>query len=367
MRIFNKFKGTKGFISTWERVIRFRDMITDTALRRTRILSFWEKHGLSATEEAFGVRRRTLFEWKRRLRVGTGKLESLNPGSRAPRVRRRRLWNYRIIDELRRLRDTHPNLGKEKLHPLLDEFCATSRLACPKPRTIGRLVKDLGGLRQVPLHITGTGRVRTATRTPVVRKPHDFRAEYPGHCIGLDTIEEIIHGSRRYVITSEDLFGRFAFAWATTSHASLAATEFFHRFCALFPYPVTFVLTDNGSEFKKHFTEDLLALQITHYHTRPKTPKMNAHIERFNRTLQEEFLNYHKGLLLEPDRFNAQLMDYLVFYNTKRVHYAFGNTLTPLQFLLSWKPPEQSTLPAECRNGWPHTISCRHVTGGVHY
>ena len=33
-----------------------------------------------------------------------------------------------------------------------------------------------------------------------------FKALYPGHCIALDTIEEHIAGSRRYVITAEDLY-----------------------------------------------------------------------------------------------------------------------------------------------------------------
>ena len=133
-----------------------------------------------------------------------------------------------------------------------------------------------------PSKLSHFGKVKKVNRQKVTRKPKDFKAEYPGHCIGLDTIEEIIHGSRRYVITCEDLFGRFAFAWATKSHASKAAEEFFGMFRLLFPYPVTFVLTDNGSEFKKHFTQALLKLQITHYHTYPHTPKMNAHVERMN-------------------------------------------------------------------------------------
>ena len=84
---------------------------------------------------------------------------------------------------------------------------------------------------------------------------------------------------------------------------------------------------------------------------------MNAHVERFNHTLQEEFLNYHKGLLLDCEAFNTKLMDYLIFYNTKRVHYAFGNKMTPVQFLLSWKPSKTSILPVECKSGWPHTMS----------
>ena len=36
---------------------------------------------------------------------------------------------------------------------------------------------------------------------------------------------------------------------------------------------------------------------MTHWHTYPKTPKMNAHCERFNRTLQDEFASYHENLL----------------------------------------------------------------------
>jgi hypothetical protein len=253
MRIFNKFRGTKGFISTWKRMIRFRDMITKIAIKRTEVLAFWNKHGLYATLDAFQVKRRTLFNWKSALKKGGGKLEALNKKSTAPKTIRKRSWDYRLLDELKRLRAEHPNLGKEKTYPLLKEFAEPLKLKCPKPRTIGRLIKDFGGLHLFPAKLSHFGRVRKVNRQKTLRKPLDFKARYPGHCIGLDTVEEIIHGSRRYLITCEDLFGRFGFAWATSSHASLAATEFFKMFCLLFPYPVTFVLTDNGSEFKKHF------------------------------------------------------------------------------------------------------------------
>jgi len=145
MRIFNRFRGTKGFISTWERVIRFRDMITKTAIKRTEILAFWSKHGLPATLDAFKVKRRTLFNWKSALKKGGGKLEVLNKKSTAPKMVRKRTWDYRILDELRRLRDEYPNLGKEKAYPLLKEFSDPLNLKYPKPRTIGRLIKDLGG------------------------------------------------------------------------------------------------------------------------------------------------------------------------------------------------------------------------------
>jgi len=328
-------------------------MISETAKRRTRILSFWERYGLSATEAAYGVKRRTLYLWRQKLREGKGKLESLNAGSRVPKTKRRRLWHPLVIEEIKRLRFEHPNLGKDKLHPLLARFCAEKKLSCPSVRTVGRLIVDLGRLRIAPQRITGTGRITPLVRHPATRKPHGFVATYPGHCVALDTFEEHINGSRRYVITFEDLYTRFGFAWATTSHASKAAAEFFVYCRQVFPFAFVFVLTDNGSEFKKHFAEAVRILHLTHYKTRPKTPKQNAHAERFNRTVQEEYANYHRGeLLVDVPAFNRGLAAWCLWYNTDRVHYAFHNKLSPYQFMLSLDP---STLPAECKVGWPHT------------
>ncbi len=357
MAYFNKFRGTKGFISTWERVIRFKYMIQEKAKQKCRILAFWEKHGTLATEEAFGVKSRTLFLWQKKLKEGGGKLEALNDKSKAPKEKRKRLWDVRVIEEIKRLRLLHPNLGKDKIYPLLLLSCQNLKLRCPKPKTIGRLIKDLGGLRIFPQKVTYFGKIKKVNRQKVLRKPKDFKTKHIGHLVALDTIERFVNGLRRYIITFEDIHSRFAFAWSTTSHASKAAEEFFNLCLKVFPYSIDFVLTDNGSEFKKHFSTRLLELHLVHYHTYPKTPKMNAHCERFNRTIQEEFVDFHANLLLNPEEFNRKLMDYLVFYNTERVHGAFQNKLSPVQFMLS-SPYYSLTGGQECKSGWPYTFAC---------
>ena len=350
-----KYTGIKGFVTLYNDALRYRYMITEKALKKAGILAFWEKHSLDATMEAFNIKRRSLFGWKRKLKEAGGKLEGLNDKSRVPRRKRKRIWRLEIIAEIKRLRWDHPNLGKEKLYPELKEFCDRNNLVCPKPKTIGRLIKDLGGLRIFPQKISHFGKIKPIKRQKVLRKPKDFKAEYPGHCVALDTIEKIIDGKRRYVITFEDLFTRFGFALETTSHASLAAKEFFEICVKVFPFSFAFVfvLTDNGSEFKKHFSEELKKLHLVHYHTYPGMPKMNAHLERFNRTLQDEFIDYHMNDLLVPEEFNRKLAEYLIWYNTKRVHCAFQNKLSPIQFMLSL-PINQ--LPEKCKIGWPHTI-----------
>jgi len=75
--------------------------------------------------------------------------------------------------------EVHPNLGAEKLYPLLLDFCdAFGVEKCPKPSTIERLIVDMGGLRTFPQKVSHFGKVRRANRRKVLRKPifEDLRA-----------------------------------------------------------------------------------------------------------------------------------------------------------------------------------------------
>ena len=355
MRIRSKYKGVRGFLTVYNNAIKFRYMISEEAKRRMRIHIFWEKHGLDATLEAFDTKRRTVFEWKKTLKNNNGKIESLNPKSRAPKHTRKRLWEESIIEEIKNIRKDRPNLGKDKLHPLILDFCDMKGLKSPSITTIGRLIKDCGGLRRAPQKITGTGRIVKVNRTKVARKPKGFKALYPGHCIALDTIEKQLNGRRMYILSIEDIYTRTTFYIGTKSHSSKTFAHFFYLVKELFPYEIKIILTDNGSEFKKFFSQLAKDNNITHYHAYPKTPKMNAHCERFNRTVQEEFVDYHMNDLFNNiTEFNRKLREYSIFYNTKRVHHAFKNKMTPLE-VLTKSDYYQKTLPRECRNGRTYT------------
>ena len=309
---------------------------------KARVLAFWEKHGIAATIEAFGVKRRTLYLWKSTQKKGMGKLESLNEGSRRPKTVRRRSWSE-VTAEIKKIRLTHPNLGKEKIFILLQDICRSNGLKRPSVSTIGNLIRDAGGLRRYPQKVHHNGVIVARKRAKKARKPKHFKALYPGHCGSFDTVERFIHGCRRYIITFTDVYSRFSFAWATNSHASLAAKDFFEHIGVVFPFPLEYVLTDNGSEFMKHFDADIRRLHMTHWHTYPRTPKMNAHDERFNRTIQEEYIDYHEAELLDPDQFNEGLMDHLVWHNTLRPHWGI-NLQSPIQFIL-----RQSFIHNECK------------------
>ena len=350
----------RGFYRVADYALRW-GMIAPDAQKRLAILDFWQRHGLAATGEAFKVSRRTLFLWRAKLRAQGGNAAALVPGSTAPKRRRRRQWPALLIAEIRRLRTLHPNLAKEKLHLLLGPLAAAHRLPCPSARTIGRLIADAPDkMRSRPCRLGAHGKLHPVRR-PRIRKPKHFHAQRAGHCVALDSIELRALDQRRYVITCTDLHSHFAWAWATRSHASAAAAQFFRLIQAVFPFAIESVLTDNGSEFQRHFAEELSTLLFTHFHTYPKSPKMNAHCERFNRTIQEECVDYHYDLLFLDDLtdFNLELLRWLAWYNLERPHFSLTTPipgrktrrlLSPVQFLRHTH---------QCNMYWPDTRICR--------
>jgi transposase InsO family protein len=62
---------------------------------------------------------------------------------------------------------------------------------------------------------------------------------------------------------------------------------------------------------------------------------MNAKIERYNRTVQEEFADWRQETMADDiSQFTQELMDWLIWYNTKRPHWSL-NLKSPMQYLLN--------------------------------
>jgi len=151
-------------------------MVNETAAYRYKVLCFREKFGLEATEEAFGVKRH-LYRWKK-LHEHGGDIGALAPASSAPGTHRKRQWPKAVTDEIRRLRKVHPNLGKDKIYPLLVPFCRQQGLPCPRASTIGRIIADAPDkMRHVPQRLNARGKPKPVRRTRKARKPRGFVAQ----------------------------------------------------------------------------------------------------------------------------------------------------------------------------------------------
>ncbi len=106
--------------------------------------------------------------------------------------------------------------------------------------------------------------------------------------------------------------------------------DFYHRFRSVYPSTVRVWQSDNGSENLGVFDKQLEKDNIPHLFINPRCPKIDTFIERYNRTVQEEFIDCHEDVIHDQRVFAKRLADWNVYCNTKRRHHSLG-LKSPLQ------------------------------------
>lgn len=141
------------------------------------------------------------------------------------------------------------------------------------------------------------------------------KALLPGDLVQMDTIH-IMTGkkSRIYVYSVIDVHSKVGYAWATKKISSGKSLEILRK--VPFPFQISCIQTDHGPEFGKYFTD---RVGVIHRHSRIRKPNDNAHVERFNRTLQDECLNHVRNDVVQ---INRALKKYLHHYNNTRHHFS---------------------------------------------
>lgn len=307
---------------------------------RLKIIEFCDKYGFEATRSAFRKSRSTIYLWKQKLRSSGGKISALASGNRAPHHRRRRVVHPYISSFIIGYRTSHPGADKATITPVLRTACEGASIKPPSESTVGRIIHDLKEQGRIPkntkIRINGrTGKLHAwEPRHPVKKaRRKSFYPTKPGDLVEIDTVDIFVDGLKRYLLTALDLPTRFAFAYTYKSNSSACARDFLIKLKSVAPFQISRVQTDNGHEFLKHFAQACQEEHLVHYFNYPRHPQSNAHLERFNRTVQEQFACWNTDSLDEPSIFNRQLMQYLIWYNTEKPHRAIGK-LPPLRYYL---------------------------------
>jgi transposase InsO family protein len=127
-----------------------------------------------------------------------------------------------------------------------------------------------------------------------------------------------------YIHNAVDDHSRLAYSEILADETKQTATAFWTRAHAFFVscgITVTRVLTDNGSCYRSHLWRDTLTgAGITHKRTRPYRPQTNGKVERYNRTLLDEWA-YAQPYPSETARRDA-FPAWLHTYNHHRGHTA---------------------------------------------
>ena len=195
-------------------------------------------------------------------------------------------------------------------------------------------LKARGVLIEPPtIHLKARRRPRPYAR----RKPRDYRPQAPGDLVEVDTLElHPLPGVTIKQFTAHDVVSRWDVLEAHTRATATRAAGFLATLRARLPFPLRAVQVDGGSEFAAQFEAAGQERGLQLFVLPPRSPKLNGHVERANRTHTEEFYE------ITPTHFalaplNAELRAWEHTYNTVRPHQARGY-LTPAEFLAQSQP-----------------------------
>ncbi len=279
------------------------------------------------TRERLRIERKTFHKWFKRFKDSKCNVHSLADQSKAPCHKRN--WEVTLIqnERIRRLRKGYPYYGKNKLKVLYEKECSEGISTWKIERVIrrGRLYPD-----QKKAEKTARKRARARQKlkkriTQLVKKGR--------HCFlfQLDTIVIYWNNLKGYILTAVDHATKLGYARMYKNKSSRAARDFLYRLRYLVNQPIENLQTDNGSEFAFEFERATTKLSIPRYFSRIRTPKDNSEIERFNQTLEYEWL-YNFNLSLDPEELNPRLTEWLIEYNFNRPHQSLGY-LAPIEYL----------------------------------
>lgn len=167
-----------------------------------------------------------------------------------------------------------------------------------------------------------------------IRRP-DIRMA--GDLVEIDTIHlyNPISKTKRYIYTVIDVYSRMAYAKAYDEIRPGLALRTILETQNYMGIRFKTVQSDNGSGFSSYFEDRLTSQGISIRHTRLGRPNDNAHIERFNRTLQEECTGSYFVRSVSLATLNSRINKYLDYYNYQRIHLGISYR-TPAEMLQRW-------------------------------
>lgn len=138
-----------------------------------------------------------------------------------------------------------------------------------------------------------------------------------------------------FLYAAVDVFSRWKVGYIYELLDSATAATALGCFLNAFPFPVSFVQTDNGLEFQASFQRSLQSLELPHHFIHKSSPNENAVVERAFRTDDEEFFTHRlprSGRPKSLEELNGKYQDWLTVYNTARPHHGLS-LRTPQQVL----------------------------------
>lgn len=319
-------------------------------IRLAAIELYYRVKNVSLVCRLFNLSRKTFYKFLKRFEKSGRRLFLLEDLPKTPKQKRKTTLDIKTELDIKHLREKYQTIGKKKLQILFQKeygyFVSQNHISYViKKYNLYFDIKKAKRIRTKKMKNKGIKKIRINKV-----RPKNFISKNKPFFFCCDTVVLYLpDGVKRYILTAIEYEKKIAYAYCYSSKSSLSAFDFILRLSLLVNGKIAGILSDNGSEFAKYFDEACKKLNIVHIFTRIKTPKDNSIDERFNRTLQEEFLEvdeYFEPLLAFPDltEVNKRLTEWLIFYNLKRPHCSL-NYQAPIEWYNNYCHKEKEVLP----------------------
>lgn len=273
--------------------------------------------------QRYGITEQTVYKWKRR--------ESFHDRSHTAHHLQTQLTPTQEVIVV--------HLRRSLLLPLDDLLAVTREFLCDK-------VSRSGLDRCLRRH--GVGCIN-ALKPSDPQSPHKaFKSYEPGYVhVDVKYLPQMQDQTRRsYLFVAIDRATRWVFVQIKSNKTAVSAKAFLNALHKACPVKITKLLTDNGKEFtdrlfanrereatgKHEFDRLCKELGIEHRLTKPRTPKTNGMVERFNGRIAD---------VLKTHRFNSAedmgqtLLRYVALYN-HQLPQSVLQSKTPMQTMKQW-------------------------------
>jgi transposase InsO family protein len=203
------------------------------------------------------------------------------------------------------------------------------------------------------------GQLAALEKAKAEKETHgEFESECPGYCGAQDTfyVGTMKGVGRIYQQTFIDTYAKVAFAKLYDCKTALTAADLLNdRVVPFFDaqeVKLCRVLTDRGTEYcgnpEHHEYELYLAVEdVDHSRTKAKSPQTNGIVERFHKTVLNEFyrVTFRKKIYGSLAELQADLDTWIQSYNEERPHqgrWCFGKT--PMRTFLDAVPLAQEKM-----------------------
>jgi transposase InsO family protein len=241
-----------------------------------------------------------------------------------------------IVDRILKFIKDYPTYGPARIaNEIGNIVCPATVYNILRKRGLSRKIDRLLSLEDIPASVK---------LSPVMARKLDeagplpgIKSHYSGYMLSVDTfyVCRLKGIGRIYQFSAIDTYSSFGFAYLYTDKSSKSSVDFISRVVDILDnmgIAVERILTDNGKEYTTHweggyhfFEEYLKDKGIKHRYTRVRHPWTNGFVERFQRTILEEF--YQPALLKKTyhslEELQQDLESFLYFYNFQRTHQGY--------------------------------------------